>query len=70
MPRTGGETVTVVGFSNCGDVALCVNGHLVGSKKPDGVCVVEWRDVSLAKGENVIELHANDRVVSRRIVRE
>ena len=70
MPRTGGETVTVVGFSNCGDVALCVNGHLVGSKKPDGVCVVEWRDVWLAKGENVIELHANDRVVSRRIVRE
>ncbi len=67
MASAGWGAATVVGFSNCGDVELFVNGRLVGSKSPDGVCVVEWRDVPLARGENVIELRAAGLVSSRRI---
>ena len=69
MAGTTNATATVVGFSNCGDVTLSVNGRIVGSKTPDGVCVVEWRDVPLDTGENVIELRSGGLAASRRVLR-
>jgi len=49
-------TVTVQAFSNAGPVELTVNGRNYGAAVPDGVCVAEWRDVSLTPGDNVIEV--------------
>ncbi len=67
MADTANESASVVGFSNCGDVTLSVNGKRIGTKSPDDVKVVEWRDVPLAVGENVIELSAGG-LLSRRIL--
>ena len=67
MAETANTAATVVGFSNCGDVTLVVNGKVVGAKAPDSVKVVKWESVPLADGENVIELRVGERAVSRRI---
>ena len=58
MLDANAATVNVMGFSNVGEVTLYVNGKQVGVQKPDGVCTVEWRNVDLAEGYNVIELKA------------
>ena len=58
MVDVNASKVDVMGFSNVGDVTLAVNGKTVGTQKPDGVCTVEWKGISLEEGYNVIELSA------------
>lgn len=62
-------SATIVGFSNVGDVTLFVNGVELGTKSPDAVKVVEWRDVPLKPGENLIELRSAGLVSSRSLRR-
>ena len=52
------DKVTVMGFSNVGDVTLTVNGKVVGTQTPDEVKSVIWNDVVLKPGVNCIELSA------------
>jgi len=52
------ETIEVVAFSNVGDVTLSVNGRVVGTKTPDAVKAVEWKDVALELGLNEITVEA------------
>ena len=59
----------VLGFSNCGDVTLVVNGRTVGTQSPDCVRTVFWPKVPLAPGRNVIELRAGGRTVRHELVR-
>ena len=61
MTSTTNLTATVIGFSNVGDVTLMVNGKAVGTKEPDAVKSVLWRDVQLKKGANEVELRAGGR---------
>ncbi len=58
MLDVNAAAVDVTGFSNVGEVTLYVNGMKVGVQKPDDVCTVEWKEVGLAEGYNVIELRA------------
>ena len=55
------ETVTVLGFSNLGDVTLTVNGRTIGTKKPNDVKTVLWESVPLSIGRNVVSLSAGGR---------
>ena len=58
------DKVMVRGFSNVGDVTLVLNGKPYGTLTPDAVRTVTWRDVSLARGVNTIELRAGGRTDS------
>ena len=64
-----GDACTVVGFSNRGAATLVVNGRELGARTPDAVNVVQWTDVPLRAGENVIELRGADGATSTRRVR-
>jgi len=64
MIETNADRVTVMGFSNAGDVTLTVNGETVGARTPDAVRTVRWDDVLLTPGPNVVELRAGARVDS------
>ena len=55
------ETIEVIAFSNVGDVTLFVNGRKVGTKTPDAVKAVEWKDVALETGLNEIAVEAGGR---------
>ena len=57
-----GERFTVTGFANCGPVSLSVNGRSLGTKEPDAVKTVVWRDVNFDVGVNVVELRAGNLV--------
>ena len=57
-----GERFSVTGFSNCGPVSLFVNGRLLGTKAPDEVNTVVWRNVGFDVGVNVVELRAGELV--------
>ena len=67
---TTNETLTVLGFSNVGDVTLTVNGAVVGTKTPDAVKCVLWEKLPLALGENRIALSAGGLVSAQKIVRK
>ena len=69
MAETSSAVATVVGFSNVGDVTLVMNGEVIGTKPPDAVKVVEWRDVPLKAGENRIELRSSGLTSSRTLQR-
>ena len=58
MTATTNESVTVMGFSNVGDVTLTLNGVQIGTKSPDSVNTVIWRNVKLIPGANSIRLTA------------
>ena len=58
--------VTVMGFSNVGEVALVVNGREVGRQAPDAVKTVIWRGVEMRPGRNRVELRAGGRTASAR----
>ena len=62
MKTCEADAVTVLAFSNCGDVELRVNRNPVGKQKPDEVCCVRWDGVKLGPGVNVIELRSGDRI--------
>jgi hypothetical protein len=53
---TTNETLTVLGFSNVGDVKLSVNGRLIGVKTPDKVRSVIWENVPMEIGTNIVTL--------------
>ena len=55
---TTNETLTVIGFSNVGDVELRVNGRTVGVKTPDAAKTVRWEKVPLSIGLNRVTLAA------------
>ena len=50
------EVISVKGYSNAQEVTLTVNGKSLGSQKPNEVCVVEWKEVSLKPGKNTVTL--------------
>lgn len=58
MTATTNSVVTVMGFSNVGDVTFTLNGKLIGTKNPDCVNTVIWKDVLLTPGANHIRLDA------------
>ena len=58
MIEADADRVTVMGFSNVGDVTLTVNGNVVGTQTPDAVRTVQWDGVVLKPGPNVIKLRA------------
>ena len=62
LTRWYGDRVSVLGFSTVGPVTLKVNGKVVGTRTPDEVKTVFWRDVPVPSGENTVELVAGDRV--------
>lgn len=66
MTETTNSTMTVMGFSNIGDVTLSVNGREVGRQTPDEVKTVIWRQVPLKKGANDIRLEASGRTAEAR----
>ena len=47
-------------YSNSGEVALKVNGKVVGKMQPDEVKICTFKEVRLNKGDNVIEVTAKD----------
>lgn len=61
MTETTREKVTVIAFSNVGEVTLTVNGRIVGVRKPDRVATCCWRDVPLLPGENDVAVSAGGR---------
>ena len=65
MLETTNETFSVMGFCNYGKVLLRVNGVSLGEKEPDSVKTVLWKDVSLAFGDNVVELEAGGKVLRK-----
>ena len=56
MNGTTNETLTVIGFSNVGDVELKLNGRSLGVKTPDKVRTVIWENVPLELGTNEVVL--------------
>lgn len=70
MVSTTNETVQVAAFSNAGDITLKVNGEMVGTKTPDGVCTVVFDGITLAPGENTILVEAGEMEDSCRWIRE
>lgn len=46
-------------FSNNGETKLFVNGKLMGSKTPDKVKVVLWKDIKFKPGNNTVTVEAN-----------
>jgi beta-galactosidase len=48
----------VKAYSNCNDIELRLNGQSLGVAHPDAVRIVRWPGVTLAAGENRIELLA------------
>ena len=58
MVSTTNEAMNVIAFSNVGDVALKVNGRLMGVASPDRVKTCFWRKVPLEIGENEVEIAA------------
>ncbi len=50
------STTDIKVYSNCGRVTLKVNGKKVGTMAPDDVKVALFKNVSLRKGDNVIEV--------------
>ena len=55
------DKLDVVAFSNVGDVTLTLNGRVVGTKTPDAVKTVEWKDLELDQGLNEIVVEAGGR---------
>ena len=47
-------------FSNCAEVTLKVNGQIIKKMQPDGVKVCIFKDIRLKKGENNIEVSAEN----------
>ena len=47
-------------FSNCSEVTLKVNGQIIKKMQPDGVKVCIFKDIRLKKGENNIEVSAEN----------
>lgn len=62
MTETTNAAMTVMGFSNLGNVTLVLNGREVGRQAPDEVKTVVWRKVPLAKGANHIQLFSGGRM--------
>ena len=58
MTDTTNGVVTVMGFSNVGDVTFSLNGTVFGTKRPDRVNTVIWRNVPLVPGRNRVRLDA------------
>ena len=59
MTETTNATATVCGFCNVGPVTLTVNGRSFGTRSPDDVRCVIWKDVPLSPGSNAVELRAD-----------
>ena len=52
------QKIAVRAFSNVGEAELFINGKSQGVAKPTELCVLDWKDVPLAEGENKVELKA------------
>ena len=61
---TTNESVTVMAFSNVGDVTLAVNGKVVGTQAVDAVKTAVWKGVALREGDNAILVEAGGRKAS------
>jgi beta-galactosidase len=55
--RKNGNTGVMV-FSNMPEAELFVNGKSMGRRKPDKYAVFLWEDISLKKGDHVIDVRA------------
>jgi beta-galactosidase len=51
-------TTTVEVYSNASSVELKFNGKSLGAVTPDDLHICRWKDVSLQKGNNVVEVNA------------
>ena len=70
MTETTADALSVLAFSNVGEVRLKVNGEDRGVRVPDAACGVTWKNVALRNGENEVEITAGGlvcRTVWRRV---
>lgn len=58
MTETTNGVVSVMAFTNVGDVTLYLNGAKVGAMKPDEVNTAIWRNVTLSPGANSVKVEA------------
>lgn len=58
--RTQKETEITV-FSNLQEAELFVNGKSMGKQTPDDYATFTWKNISLQKGENIIEVHSTQK---------
>jgi beta-galactosidase len=64
--RTNAVTNVKV-YSNLPNVTLLLNGNVVGRNVPNDECVMVWKNVRLASGENRVEVRAEDKKEQREL---
>ncbi len=55
------DHINIKAYTNLSVVTLIVNGKEIQTKQPDSEKVVEWQNIPLEKGTNVIKVHGKDK---------